>query len=602
LRLSTTLAFIAVLAGALLAAIYWPGLHSGFFFDDLPNIVDNNAVHLKTLNLASLHASIGGPTAGPLGRPVSVLSFALTHYFFGLNPIAFKAVNLVLHAINGVLVAWFAMLLLARLRGTQIIDTANVWLAVWVAAIWLVHPINTTPVLLSVQRMTLLSAMFMLLALIGHLKATVPEQNTRWSLLGTSWLIFWPLAVLSKESGLLFPLFVLTISLFVPRRSVSGSRTNSRMALAAGLLMLATGLAMWSRLGWNWLDSAYAMRSFSLTERLMTEARVLWFYVAQIITPDFTAFGVYLDDFSVSTGLTKPMTTLFAIIGWVIVIAAVVMYRRRQPVLCFGAAWFLVGHSLESTFLPLELVHEYRNYLPSIGLIIGAGYLGSILLARARLDYRIPTICAAAATPVLIVALFTAMRSDQLGDPVRGSQIDAMHHPLSARTNYYAAVLLIQAGYGDKGDPIGAQTIRFHLQQAVKVNPSLKDGYLALIVWACASERPVEKIWIDELANRLEHTPFSPSDLPFPDHLFKQLIAAPTCLSHDDAIRLFAAGAGNSRLPRSMRANFLEMASDYELVVSTNPASAKALLAKATALVPEDVALGRKFKSYSQIK
>ena len=41
-----------------------------------------------------------------------------------------------------------------------------------------------------------------------------------------------------------------------------------------------------------------------------------------------------------------------------------------MPLVSFGIAWFLVGHGMESTFLPLEIVHEHRNYLPLFGILL----------------------------------------------------------------------------------------------------------------------------------------------------------------------------------------------------------------------------------------
>lgn len=596
---ATTL-LLGVLAFGLAVAVMLPGLGGGFLFDDHPNIVENETVHLRTLSFEALRESLSGPTAGPLGRPVSVLSFALTHYFFGLDPFAFKAINLAIHVVNGLLVVWLVTLLLRTLRSVPLSEKVSAWLPLWVAAIWLVHPINIMPVMLAVQRMTLLSGMFMLLALISHLKAvsTPPEKNAKLAWFTASWLVFWPLSVLSKETGLLFPLYVLAITLLSQSASVSPPRKKSWVVPASVFSLLVIALAMLSFLGWNWLDAAYAMRPFSLAERLMTEARVLWFYAAQIVIPDPESFGLYLDDFSLSTGLLSPPATLFSIVGWGTGILAIGYWRHRQPVLCFAAAWFLVGHSLESTFLPLEIAHEYRNYLPSIGLILGIGYLGATVLQRLKLDHRSQTVGLVATIPVLVLALFTWMRADQLGNPLVGTQIEVAHHPQSARANYTVALTLIQSGYGDAGDPLGGHNVRYYLQQAGAVDSSFKFGYLGLIAWACASGRPVERPWIDEFARRLEHTPFSPRDLELPDHLLKPLLSMPKCLDRQDAIRLFVAGADNSKLTKSLRTRFFEAASNYELLVSVDPGSARNYLEKASAVSPEDIALSRRFKSF----
>lgn len=159
-----------VLALALSAAAYGPALQGGFMFDDFPNIVDNPSIQLKTFSLAGLGESLSGLRAGPLGRPVSIGSFALTHLAFGLDPYAFKAINLLIHLVNGLLVWVFVDLLLRATPAPGLSDGMRRWLPVWTAAIWLAHPIHFVAVMMAVQRMTLLAGTFTLLALIAHLK------------------------------------------------------------------------------------------------------------------------------------------------------------------------------------------------------------------------------------------------------------------------------------------------------------------------------------------------------------------------------------------------------------------------------------------------
>ena len=120
------------------------------------------------------------------------------------------------------------------------------------------------------------------------------------------------------------------------------------MGLAAGLIyaLLPAG---------KWLWAGYELRSFTLLERLLTEARVLWFYLGLIVLPRFEAFGLYHDDISLSTGLLMPWTTLPALLGLAGLVGIAWHVRNRAPLLAFGIAWFLIGHSLESTVLPLEI-------------------------------------------------------------------------------------------------------------------------------------------------------------------------------------------------------------------------------------------------------
>jgi len=597
-KLGPAVLWLAILV--LAAVVLTPGLRGGFLFDDEPNIVANPPVHISTLSFASLAASLDGASAGPLGRPISVLSFALTHYFFGLDSFAFKAVNLAIHLVNGLLVGWLVSLLLRLIPAAKLTDPALTWLPLWVAAVWLVHPINIVPVMLTVQRMTLLAGMFMLLALISHVKAvsTPTRGRAKWGWLAASWLVFWPLAVLSKETGLLFPLYILVIALLVRRPTASGGPTMPWAVLIPIVSLLLVGVAMLSFLGWQWLAGAYSQRPFTMSERLMTEGRVLWFYAGQIIVPQYPAFGLYLDDFVLSKGLLSPASTLAALLGWGGIIATAVYFRYRHVVLSLAGAWFLAGHSLESTFLPLEIAHEYRNYLPSIGLIMGVGYAGATLLARIKLDHRAATIGITAAVPLLVLALFTWLRADQLGNPLIGPQIEAARHPQSARANHTAALAMIRARYGDAGDPIVGHSIRYHLERSSMVDASFKLGDLALIVWACASGRPVESAWLSRFAERLERTPFAPKDFDLPGDLLKPLLHMPNCIGREDTLRLFTAGSRNRLVDASIHARFLDSAADYELLVSHDPSSARTYLEQAVALQPKNDKLRQKLDGF----
>src|SRR5690606_25575080 len=70
---------LALLLALLAAAVYWPGLSGSFLFDDFPNIVTNDRVHLDALDTASLEKAAKGYQPGQIGRPLATLSFALNY-------------------------------------------------------------------------------------------------------------------------------------------------------------------------------------------------------------------------------------------------------------------------------------------------------------------------------------------------------------------------------------------------------------------------------------------------------------------------------------------------------------------------------------------
>ncbi len=328
--------------------VYSAGLGGGFFFDDQPSILLAEGVKLDTLSFESIRQALASGSSGPSGRPVSQLSFALNYYFSGFDAFAFKATNLAIHAANGVLVFLLALRLLAAGRPTnrgKYLQMA----AGLVAVVWLLHPIQLLPVLHVVQRMTSLSALFLFAALLLHVRAR--ERGGPWATgaLVLAWGVFWPLSFLSKESGALFPLFALAYELII-RRRLHGKLDWPARVLATVVALTAIGAAGYvlSPFG-SWLWAGYDMRSFSLAERLLTEGRVLWFYLGLIFLPRLEAFGLYHDDISLSHGLLDPWTTLPALLGLAGLVWLAWWSRARAPLVSFGIAWFLIGHLLEST-------------------------------------------------------------------------------------------------------------------------------------------------------------------------------------------------------------------------------------------------------------
>ena len=91
---------------------------------------------------------------------------------------------------------------------------------------------------------------------------------------------------------------------------------------------------------------------------------------------------------SIFTGIS----TIHSKLAWAIAFASVLIGMvgvlletfvstvARNPIsiayatLLFGVLFFLVAHSMESSFLPLEMVYEHRNYLPSVGLSFAAAF------------------------------------------------------------------------------------------------------------------------------------------------------------------------------------------------------------------------------------
>jgi hypothetical protein len=456
--------------------------------------------------------------------------------------------------------------------------------AALLAALWLLHPIQLTPVLHVVQRMTSLSAVFMFGALLLHVVGRERGGRGGIAWLAVAWGLLWPLSFLSKESGALFPLFALGWELIV-RRHGRGGLDGFARGMAGLVLLGAIAGAIYAALpAGRWLWAGYALRDFSPVERMLTEGRVLWMYLGLILLPRLDAFGLYHDDVTVSVGLFDPWTTLpawaalagLAWLGWRV--------RTKAPVVSFGLAWFLIGHLLESTVLPLEIAHEHRNYVPLFGILLAAVRVFMESLGRTG---PLKTLGVALAAVALgYCAFVTALRAHQFGDEIRRTQIESKHHPESARAHYEAgrAIGHLEAA-ADAQTPVYFFA-RTHFERASELDAGFKLGWLGLINLNCRAGREAEPAWVVELARRLQHAPFGPGDESLMYNLKEMAIGGALCLERADIERFFAAARANPSVTLSVRAKLHSWLADYLTLRARDLPAAVAELDQSLAIAP----------------
>ena len=443
--------YVALLLALILTVLaYLPGLHGPFAFDDVTSILQNRALAIHSLAWDQLTQAMLSSDTGPMRRPLSMLTFALNIYFNGLNPSAFKITNLVIHLLNGVLV--FALLhKIARYwldKGILESSIAASWLPLLCASAWLLHPLNLTSVLYVVQRETSLCSLFILAGCVCYVHARLRMQAGKsgwwWLYIGT--LVTGLLAILSKETGLLLPVYLLVIELsvfqfdgganWVPERRVEYRRSYKiGLGVFFGLFLLLPLC-----LGLVWLfgihhggQLSYVGRDFTLSERLLTESRVVWDYIRWTLFPRLPDLGLYHDDISLSTGLLTPPTTLLSILGLGALLATAGATWKKRPWIAFGILWFFTGQLLESTVWPLEIAFEHRNYLADMGILIAV--FGFILTERSRLlsmRYRVGILLAL----VLTYGAVTGMRAYVWRSTLSLVKTQAANHPRSPYATY----------------------------------------------------------------------------------------------------------------------------------------------------------------------
>lgn len=374
-----------------LIGIYWVyslGAGFGYAFDDEINL--SGLTQVRDLESALLFVFSGN--AGPIGRPLALASFLINLPSWPSNHIDFLRTNVLIHLLNAALLVWLAFRL-QRYLPWQIKKPE--WFALAVGLIWAINPVLISSNLMIVQRMTSLSATFCLIGLIAfvigrqhlavhRIKAIVLMSS---GIVGATFL-----ALLCKENGCLLPLFALAIEVGL----IAPARTQDPDAIVALprwwlrtflLFPLVVTVGYLLNVAWQ-SGGAYAGREFNLIERLLTENRILFAYLKQIVLPVRSEIGPYHDDYTISHSLFDPPTTILAIVGWLaLAFIAFRSLRSNWRLWSFAFMWFAGGHLLESTSIGLELYFEHRNYMPSMGIIFSlvALFWHPLFSASARL-------------------------------------------------------------------------------------------------------------------------------------------------------------------------------------------------------------------------
>lgn len=369
----------ATLIVALVVGLYLPAINGPFLFDDIPNL--SGLAHIKYQGLFDY--ILNTPVRG-LGRPLAYITFYFQADAWPKNPAPFKLFNIILHAINGALV----MLLIAML-GRLVApwsDVRNLWLLSALAGLtWAVLAIQASTVLYVVQRMTSLSATFTLLGLIGYV--LVRRYSALESRQGWFWIVVAAtlgyIGVFAKENGILFGWFVVLLEWWVVRPAVAPERRIrgvGRIVLFLVLFAAPPLLAFGYVMATSNVFGALPYRGWNWSERWMTETVLLWNYVGRILLPTPSKLNLLNDDV-LAVGSVS-LAVLLAGAGWLLCLAFSFVRRSALRWIGFAGIWFWVGHALESTFIPLELAFEHRNYLPSLAIIPLAIGVWQLLFGR----------------------------------------------------------------------------------------------------------------------------------------------------------------------------------------------------------------------------
>ena len=488
--------FLLVTAGALMVIFCYMGtLRGPFVFDDEHNITENRFIRVSSLSFDQLYAAA---FKSPLpNRPVANLSFALNYYFNGTNVVGYRFVNILIHIINGFLIYGLARATFKTPALAAAEEKAGL-VAALAALVWMVHPLHTQSVAYVVQRMTSLSVLFYLLSMLCFARARLlPGDDRRrvvfFAICGLAGI----LALSSKEIAATLPAFLYLYEwYFFQKLRWEWVRRSLPVLAGVGFLSAAVGLAfIGSRDPLAQILSSYSDGGFSAGQRLLTQARVVCFYISLMCWPAPSRLN--LDHhFPYSFSLLDPVTTLPALLLLAGLATAAIFLARRDVLSSYAILWFLGNLVIESSLIRLETVFEHRTYLPSV---LPAVAMAALMFRVVR---RRSAAVATLAAITLMWAGWTWQRSQVWGDAVALWQDSVKKSPAKARpynnlgsalsernrlpeaAECFQKAVELRPDYGDARYNLGYAWVRLgrladgvaQLLEAVRLEP---DNYMA---------------------------------------------------------------------------------------------------------------------------
>lgn len=478
-------------------SLYYPGLHGPLLLDDFENL---RPLAELSQGITTWRDVLTTSSSGALGRPITMLSFIANQLTSGGEVWSYKYTNLMIHLLCGTLVFW----LCGRLLQEHSLKPYSWTIALWVTALWLLTPLQVSTVLYVIQRMAQLSTLFVLAGLITYV---IARQNLEHrpklgvALILSCFSLWWPIAILSKENGVLLPLLTFITEIFFFRfRAPCASRRFLITLYVLLLLLPAFALTVKIFLDPGFILNGYKSRDFTLTERLLTQSRILFSYLWTLLIPYGPGLGLFHDDYLKSTGLLTPITTLLSMATWIsmAVMAALSLKAQSGPLnkysyFLFGVLFFLAAHVLESSVFSLELYFEHRNYLPAVGVYFSLGIaLFSLVrtLKRQRFFFALLALLPLAHAGASYPRIQTWISWEHI------LLSAAQTHPQSARVHGDLAIY-----YSNNHSP---EQAFLHLREAVKWKPRL---ITAAAIWRlavhCQNSLPIPPGEYDQLRHNL---------------------------------------------------------------------------------------------------
>ena len=415
--------------------VYANTFQTPFIFDDNSTIKENPSIRMTEISWDDFSAAVSGRGRN---RPVSTISFAINYYFGQYSLPGYHLVNIIVHIVSGILLFFFLKTTLKissrhNLLAIELDQARISTLSGLAALLWLVNPVQTQSVTYIVQRTNSMAAMFFMLAMFLYAKGRLAHRNSgqvvahqttggiqrkpshRYYFWYLGCIFAGILALGSKENAASLPFFILLYEWYF-FQDLSKKWLKEKLIFVAAPVVLIGIIILWIHLGTDPLEKIKSLRDFSegqftLGQRLLTQTRVVIYYLSLIIWPHPSRLNLDYD-FPLSYSFIEPLTTLPSLTGIIGLIILAGFLAKKQRLLSFCLWWFLGNLVIESSIIPLAIIFEHRLYLPSMLIFL----LLVIVLFQYVKPRWLPVALSAAS--IAVSAYWTYERNSVWRDPI----------------------------------------------------------------------------------------------------------------------------------------------------------------------------------------
>ena len=445
---SLTVRQAAIFVAVITCVAFLNSFAGKFVLDDIQDIEHNPALEQLFPPWEAMFVGNKLPA-----RPLPYLTFAIDRAIWGVRPFGYHVTNLLVHVIAAL--ALFSIvritLLSPRLRGRW--GDRAVPLAMVIAMLWAVHPLQTQAVTYVYQRIESMTGMLCLVSLACYAQAAGRATGRGWSI---AWLTGSVAAaagaMASKESAVVLPLLILAYDWFFVAPEPAASWLHS---LRDRLWYYALLASTWLLIGLQLVIQATKYQEFNEKNHppfqyALTQSGVILHYLRLAIWP----VGQQLDysNWPVATSVWQVLPALLTIVAMLAITVVGTLQRRAWAWL--GVVFFL-ALAPTSSIMPIEAVaNEHRMYV-ALAAVVAAIVMGSIDLAdwiAARRPGQLPgdaRMPAAIAGVVIMLLVVTTQFRNQLYSKVGGIWLDV----LSKDPDNYRANWMMASFFDSAGDP-----------------------------------------------------------------------------------------------------------------------------------------------------